>query len=612
MQNLRTQLLISHLLLLLLMVGVMTGAVLNFFHLGRSIDRILKNNYKSVIAAQNMEETLERQDSAATFFLAGKSERARLQYEANWPLFRKAYEVEAHNITEPGEQAISDDVGRQFAAYRKAIAKLLYANPPFPAARANDYYFGTLAPAFLRLKQRVQDILDLNQKAIVRGDSQAKAEALRASWMSIAVTGISFFLALFVALRMINAALSPLRALALQTEEIGLGHLNQRIEVKRTDEIGLLASSFNRMAGKLREARRQLEERLRRAERMSDAALESLYDPVIVTDARGEIVHLNRAAEGLFGSAISVAHQPISKVVREQSVLEAVERAIRQERVSAAEGEAGLVSLQAGGSQRVYRLRASPMRESDETLLGAVLVLEDVTHVRELDRLKTEFIGVASHELRTPVTSLLLSVQLLDEGAAGPLTPDQKEIVKAQKEDLQRLAAMMRDLLELTRLEAGVTPPRLEIVPPHELVQGAIQSILPQAEAKGLPLNCNVPENLPCVRADREQITRVLVNLLSNAVRHTNRGSVSVEASESGGIVVFTIRDTGVGIPKEYLPRIFERFVQVPGATRGGAGLGLSIAQTIIRAHGGTMTAKSKFGEGSAFTFTLPTPDGNL
>lgn len=606
MRNLRTQLLASHLALALLMLLGMTGGVINFFRLGRSIDRILRDNYKSVIAAQDMKETLERQDSAATFFLAGQTEKAQAQYQANRPLFDAAYQIEAHNITEPGEQEIASDIGRRFADYRKKLEALLYAKPPLSNAQARTYYFSVLEPDFKQLKQRAQDVLNLNQEAIVRANEQAKAEAWRASRVGEAVTAGAFGLAILFAVWTTRAALNPLRSLARQAEEIGMGHLNQRILLKRSDEIGMLAASFNDMTDKLREARKLEAERLKRAERMSDAALESLYDPVVVTDAEGKIAHLNPAAEDLFGSASSAKGRAVGQM-NEPSLAEAINRVIAQERVSAAEDEAGLVIRDHAGTERAYRLRASPMRDEEGTLLGAVAVLEDITRLRELDRMKTEFIGVASHELRTPVTSLLLSVQLLQEGAVGELSADQREVVAAQREDLERLERMMRDLLDITRLEAGVTLPRFAAVPAAEMTAYAFESVHSQAEAKGVILTLDAASDLPAVRADRSQIQRVLLNLLNNAIRHTNAGGqVTLAAKPTENGIEFSVADTGSGIPPEYLPHIFDRFMQVPGATRGGAGLGLSIVQNIIKAHRSAMTAESELNRGSRFAFTLP------
>ena len=607
MQNLKTQLWLSHLLLILLLVMVMAGAIVNFVRLGRSIDRILKDNYKSVIAAQDMKEALERQDSAATFFLAGQAQKARDQYQANWKRFQDAFQIEAHNITEQGEQQIADDIGRQFTGYRQNVERLLYASPAMPPDKSRAYYFGTLEPDFTRLKQRAQDVLDVNQQAIVQADEQAKAEARRASLTSVLVTMGAFVLSLLLVPWTIRATLSPLRSLARQAEEIGVGHLNQRINLNRSDELGALSASFNQMAEKLRDARQVEEERLHLAERMSDAALESLYDPVIVTNSEGRVAHLNPAAEGLFGSVAQAKLRLIAQVVEDKAIVDAVTRAIHQERVSAAEDEAGFITRKMGEAERAYRLRASPMRDENGSVLGAVVVLEDITRLRELDRLKTEFIGVASHELRTPVTSLLLSVQLLQEGAVGELTPDQKEVIGAQRDDLERLERMMRDLLDVTRLEAGVTPPRFEIVPSVELATAALQAVDASANAKGVELKRDWPNNLPPVRADRNQIMRVLVNLLNNAVRHTPAGgSVTVRVHQENDRVDYEVADTGTGIPADYLPHIFERFVQVPGATRGGAGLGLSIAQTILKAHNSEITVESAPDKGATFTFALP------
>jgi PAS domain S-box-containing protein len=606
MRNIRVQLLVSHLLLVALMVVVMVGAVVNFSKLGGSISRILKDNYASVRAAQEMKETLERQDSAAAFVLGGELSLARRQFEANGPLFEKAYDAEAHNITEPGEQQLTDSIGSSYRAYKIALRTLLYAQPPYSKLEAHDYYFVKLKPAFEGIKKRAQAVLDVNQDAILRASKRAESQARRATVTAVCVTVGSFCLALLFSLRMIRASLAPLRSLARQAEEIGAGHWYQRIELHRGDEIGALADSFNQMASKLGEAWQEEETRLHRAERMSDAALESLYDPVIVTDGKGSVVHWNRAASGLFGPEAQAVGRPIADAVPDKLITEAIERAIHQEHVSAAEDEAGFVSHSSGDSIRTYRLRATPMRDHSN-LLGAVAVLEDITHLRDLDRLKTEFIGVASHELRTPVTSLQLSVQLMAEEAVGPLNSAQKEIVSAQLEDIDRLERMMHDLLDLTKLEAGVTPPRFELSSSQSLIDGAVDAVRSQAEAKGVTLEQEGPDLFPSIRVDIGQMTRVLINLLNNAIRHTPAGgNVRIGAAMEGERVTIHVTDTGTGIPHEYLSRIFERFVQVPGATRGGAGLGLSIARQIISAHEGEISVASEPGKGSRFVISLP------
>jgi two-component system, NtrC family, sensor histidine kinase KinB len=605
MRTMRSQLLFSHLLLVLLMLVVMIGAVINFALLGGSIRKILKDNYASVRAAQVMKETLERQDSGAAFLLGGEGQLGKIQFETNARLFEEAYQAEAHNITEPGEQQMVNEIGDRYRAYHIAVSQFLSANPPPGKQQAHDYYFGTLKPSFKWLKNRAQDVLDLNQQAILRASHRAEQQAARAAVTAVAVAAISVVMAMFFSLRMIRLTLAPLGSLARQAEEIGAGRWNQRIELNRADEMGVLADAFNSMAARISESFREEEQRLHRAERMSDAALENLYDPVIVTDAAGCVVHLNQAAAHLFGPQVAMVGLPAADSIKDRRIVQAIGRAIHQERVSAAEDEAGFVTIASADRERTYRLRVTPMRDSS-TLLGAVAVLEDITHLRELDRLKTEFIGVASHELRTPVTSLLLSVQLLQEGAAGELTPAQTEIISAQREDLERLQRMMQDLLELTRLEAGITALRRQPAQPADMVKSAATAVQNQANQKGVRLITEAEASLPQVSVDAGQIVRVLINLANNAIRHTEAGGeVCLGARQQNGKLLLTVRDTGCGIPAEYSKRIFERFVQVPGATRGGAGLGLSIARSIAEAHGGTLSVESTPGKGSLFTVQL-------
>ncbi len=208
-QSLKTQLLVSHLVLVVLMMVVMTGAIINFLRLGRSIDRIFRDNYKSVVVAQRMKDALERMDSSAVFILAGQTQRARSQYATNRARFASAYYVEAHNITEPGEQEMANDLGRWFSRYQKSAEKLLFADPPMSTSAARAFYFGTLEPEFLRLKSRAQDVLDINQAAIIRADHRAKAEARQASLTTVLATLAALVLAVFLALRMVRATLVP-------------------------------------------------------------------------------------------------------------------------------------------------------------------------------------------------------------------------------------------------------------------------------------------------------------------------------------------------------------------------------------------------------------------
>lgn len=608
------QLLFSHLLLVLLMGVVMGGAILAFFQIGRSIDRVLRDNFRTVLAASDFQTALSKQDTAFGLLATGdNAEAARFYTDASRKADIAIGEMR-DTVSEAEETAVLGSLTLAYTKYRQLGNQIISSNEMTLQPGTIELVRRTIRPDLDSMIMKAAQIQRYNEDEIREANEAAQARAQDYFLRSMGITVVAILLALLLALRMVRMALTPLAILAKHAERIAQGELEQEVKVPRKDEIGALADSFNEMARRLAEVRRSDVRRLRRAQQMSDAALESLYDPVVVTDAQSRIVHLNKAAEGLFGEVPSSPRKPLSEHIHDRRIAQAVARAIKGE--APADEESALVPIKVGDSERTYRLRATPMMDESGTLIGSVAVMEDITHLREVDRLKTEFIGVASHELRTPVTSLMLSVQLLLEGALGDLTEEQKEVVRVQEEDLERLEKLMRDLLDVTRLEAGSLPPRFEIISPVEVVKNSVHTLKAVAVKKGLRLNLEAPETDVKVRADRVQIGRVATNLIANAIRHTSPGgTVTVRLRPSSEEVTFDVADNGEGIPKEFLGSIFERFVQVPGATQGGAGLGLSIARHIVQAHGGKMTVESEVGKGSTFSFTLPiegaAEDGN-
>ena len=296
----------------------------------------------------------------------------------------------------------------------------------------------------------------------------------------------------------------------------------------------------------------------------------------------------------------------VGEVARDARIAGAVAETLQSQRPVAGEGMSSLLPLAVAGSERAFRLRTTPMRDNDHRLLGAVTLLEDITHLREIDRLKSDFIATASHELRTPLTSVQMGVHLLLERAAGELTDKQVEVLSACREDCERLDKLMRDLLDISRIEAGESKPVFERVRTADLLNAAARDLRPQVESKGLEFKLDAPVDLPEVKVDQTQVERVLSNLVANAIRYTKHGEIRISAEPRGNSVAVSVSDTGTGIPQEYLPHIFDKFVQVPGAATGGAGLGLAISRWIIEAHGGHISVQSEPSKGSTFTFTLP------
>jgi signal transduction histidine kinase len=462
----------------------------------------------------------------------------------------------------------------------------------------------------VRLKNRCDALLQVNQEAMVRAQHRADEQAAGARRTAVLVALALLVFGPFYAINLSRALVAPLRRLAVAAERIGEGHLDTRIDVRTKDEVETLAAAFNSMVDRLRAYRGREAARLQVAEEKSDAVLNSLYEPVIVTGAEGEIIGFNRSAGILLTSAAASIGHPV-ETIGIPAVATAVREAIKERSPVAPEGERGLARIPVQGAERFYHVRTAPVVQQTGTVVGTVTVLEDVTRMRQLDRLKDEFISVASHELRTPLTSLELAIQLLSEGSGGSLSATQHRLVNIAVDDAQRLERLTRDLLDLTRLEAGVSIPAPEPVRAAEGVDMALTPLRSLAAEKGISLSADVDAGLPAVMGSKEHLSRAVTNLVDNALRHTpSGGRVDVTARVTDHTMEFSVADTGEGIPPEYLPHLFERFVQVPGASSRGAGLGLSIVRKIVEAHRGTVGVESTMGRGARFHFTIPLAGG--
>jgi len=569
--------------------------------MGKVSRRIISENYDSVVAAQEMKESLERQDSAALFALLGAREKALVQLREHRARFDVNFQKAANNITEIGEPDAIDSIRRDREIYYQRFDIFITKTTSAP-----DEYFSQLEPQFNTLRADCEHLLQLNQRAMVAKSEAAAGVAQLWFYRTLLIAGVLVVAGLGLAFFLARRIVEPLRQLTETTSKIAGGDLNAKVAVNSSDEVGVLAAEYNRMAERIRQLRNSDMGRLLVAQQTTEAAIDSLYDPVIVTDAEGCVTKLNHAAEEIFGSEKENTGKHVGEVSRDQRIASAVSEALESQQPVAGEEMSSVLPLAVDGLERAFRLRTTPMRANGNHLLGAVTLLEDVTHLREIDRLKSEFIATASHELRTPLTSVQMGVHLLLERAAGDLTDKQVEVLSACREDCERLDKLMRDLLDFSKIEAGESKPALQPIRTSALINHAAEELRAQVESQGLEFTIDAPLNLPKVMVDRLQIERVVSNLVGNAIRYTKQGEIKVSAEPRGNFVAVSVTDTGTGIPSEYLPHIFEKFVQVPGAAIGGAGLGLAISRLLVEANGGQISARSEPDRGSTFTFTLP------
>ncbi len=603
--SLRAKLLTGYAVFIAALVVLGAWSAWRLHDMGKVSRRIISENYDSVVAAQEMKESLERQDSAALFVLLSARDRGVAQLREHRARFDQNLQKAAGNITEPGETEAIAAIRRDRDVYYQRFDAFLLGTTRDDASLRNDY-FNQLEPQFNQLRADCEHLLQLNQRAMVVKAEAAAGVAQLWFYRTLVIAGVLVAAGLLLAFLLAQRIVGPLRRLTESTVRIAKGDLNARVTVDSSDEVGVLAVEYNRMAESLRQLRSSDMGKLLMAQQTTEAAIDSLFDPVIVTDAEGRVTKLNPAAEEIFGSENDNSGLHVGEVARDMRIAGAVAEALESQRPVAGEGMSAVLPLAVAGSERAFRLRTTPMRDSDHHLLGAVTLLEDITHLREIDRLKSEFIATASHELRTPLTSVQMGVHLLLERATGELTDKQAEVLSACREDCERLDRLMRDLLDLSRIEAGESEPAVELVRTRDLINAATRELRPQVESRGLLFKVEVPLDLPAVKVDRSQVERVLSNLVVNAMRYTKHGEIRISVQPRGSSVAVSVSDTGSGIPQEYLPHIFDKFVQVPGAATGGAGLGLAISRLIVEAHGGQISVQSEPGKGSTFTFTLP------
>ena len=614
--SVRTKLLFGYLVFIVALVALGAWGAWRLREMGSVSRRIISNNYDSVVAAQEMKESLERQDSAAVFALLGARDKAAAQLREHRAKFDQNFEKAANNITEIGESAAVEAIRadrkkyyEMFDAFTQRVNSTdqsagSVARPEVRSER--EEYFNLLEPQFNKLRAECEHLLQLNQRAMVAKSEAAAGVAQLWFYRTLLIAGVLVAAGIYLAFFLANRIVEPLRELTATTAKMAGGDLNAKVEVSSRDELGILAAEYNRMAERIRQLRTSDMGKLMMAQQTTEAAIDSLYDPVIVTDGEGLVTKLNPAAEEIFGSEGENTGKHIGDVARDVRIAGAVAEAIESQRPVAGEGMSSVLPLAVDGSERAFRLRTTPMRNNGSRLLGAVTLLEDITHLREIDRLKSEFIANASHELRTPLTSVQMGVHLLLEGAAGDLNDKQTEVLSACREDCERLDKLMRDLLDLSRIEAGESQPELNTVKTREFIVNVTEDLRPRVESKGVAFNVLVSVGLPDVFIDGSQIERVLANLVVNAIRYTKQGEIRIGAERRGSYVAISVSDTGMGIPQEHLPHIFDKFVQVPGTATGGAGLGLAISRLIVEAHGGQISVQSEVGQGSTFTFTLP------
>ncbi len=606
--TLKQKLLIGYGVVFALMGLVVAWSVANLVSLGKATDAILSENYRSILAAENMVDALERQDSGILLMFLGDTEKGVSQFRENEAVFLEWLARAKDNITIEGEAAVAASIEAAYAAYRRMFSSL------------TDLGMGRIEPTLATYQKQVHALFfqvrdvcvqlrNLNEKTMYAASLKAGRVAGRAIWSTVAVAASALIVALVFSWLLAERIVRPIRSFMDASRKISSGDYAVEVPVETRDELGRLAGEFNRMSSQLARYHEMNIEQIIAEKDKGEAILSSIEDGLVVFDATLRMTAINPAARRILGVGFVDSKTLLcADLLPAPSVCDLIQWTVETGSPPKLPDEERIVTFSEEEGAGHYLFSITVIGGSrNRQLSGIVLLLRDVTRLKEVERLKSEFVMAASHELRTPLTSMGMSVDLLLENVGPDLAENDRELLQAAHDEVHRMKALVNDLLDLSRIEAGNIELNFERTPVKTLFDHAEALFKRQSDQKDVRLETTLDESVPAIRADANKIAWVLTNLISNALRYVGKGGrIQLIGRGVGPYVHLSVKDDGPGIPPEYQSRIFQKLVQIKGREPGGSGLGLAICKEIVRAHGGAIWVESQPGRGSTFTFTLP------
>ena len=548
---------IGFLFLVILVFGIVGFVAIN--RLRVDADKILKNNYETLVYDNNMLKALDE--------LPANKQAI--------PFFEVNLSKQENNITEYGEGDAT---------------KLLRSNFEELKQQPND------SSNYRELRQAIQVINTINQNAIFRKNETAQKTATDAIFWMTLIFSILTIASFTLVINFPGVLSTPIKTLAIGIKEIANKNYKNRINLDQDDEFKELADAINTMAEKLDEYEHSNLAKIKFEKKRIETIINQMKDGIIGIDERKNILFLNAVSEKLLG-------------LKEKDIVGqyAPDVAIKNDLMRRLLQDEGQHELKIYADNKESYFNKDVLKVSNEAqIIGEVIVLKNITPFHELNEAKTNFIATVSHELKTPISAIKMSLQLLGNKKTGLLNEDQLQLIESIEDDSNRLLKITGELLNMSQVETGNI--QLNILPcrPYDILQYALEAVKVQAEQKQIAIKINAIASLPDVKADKEKTAWVLINFLTNAIRYApENGEVTVEILKEKDKILFSVQDKGKGIESKYIDKIFDRYFQVPGNVKTGTGLGLAISKEFIEAQGGRIFVESKFGEGSKFYFTL-------
>lgn len=557
-------------LLFLMIIILSLVSAYSVFLIKQDTENILKSNYNTLEYSRNMIFALDGMKS--------DSKETILNFEEN-------LKKQTQNITEPGEKQATEKLMASFA--------LLEKNNADENLKA-------------QIRQDIFAIMKLNLDAIKQKSDIAKQSAETANLYIAIVGSLCFLIAFNLLVNLPNNIANPIKELTFSIKEIANKNYSERVHFTSHSEFGDLAKSFNTMAQKLEEYHDSNVYKLLFEKKRLETLINNMNDPIIGLDHAGIVLFANDEALKIIGLK---SEDAIGKSASELANTNDLIRSLILKENENQKKQPLKIFANAKESyfeKETINITITPTGEEKEINIGDVIILRNITLFKELDFAKTNFIATVSHELKTPIASIKLSLQLLENTKTGDMNDDQKQLVESIKDDSQRLLKITGELLNLSQLETGNIQLNIEKSNPYKIADYAVEAVKVQADQKQIQLIIDADENLKDVKADSKKTGWVLINYLSNAIRYSSeKSTILIKLKEENNQIVFQVIDTGKGIEPRYKDKVFDKYFQIPGSPKSGTGLGLAISKEFIEAQNGTVGVESNLGLGSTFWFAL-------
>jgi len=561
--------------LLFLMILLLSAVgVRNISALKNDTRNILTDNYNTLEYANKMIAALD----------------AMQQKNNGFPDFEKNLELQKKNVTEPGEGQATGQISIRSAQ--------LKANP-------QDVNLHLL------MRKDISRIMELNMAAIQRKSDVAKNTAETANKWIVITSTLCFLLGMTLLINLPGNIANPVKELTNSIREIAAKNYSQRVYYRGKNEFGELANSFNTMAEKLEEYNSSNLSRILVEKMRIETLINNMHEPVIGLDENKIVLFINNEALKISGlrpdeiigkSAQDAAlnNDLLRSLVNDLTQTEKVENLQPSPLKIYADNKESYFE------KEIVSISITPTGEREKRLIGHVIILKNITPFKELDFAKTNFIATVSHELKTPISSIKMSLLLLENQNTGHVNAEQQQLIESIKEDSDRLLKITGELLNMSQVETGNIQLNIQQARPEQILEYAQEAVRVQAEQKQIAIVVDMEENLPDVKADTEKTAWVLINFLTNAIRYSQpEGQIHIAIKQHENAIQFSVKDDGKGIDSRYRAKIFNRYFQVPGSAKSGTGLGLAISKEFIEAQGGHIGVNSEIGMGSTFFFEL-------